>query len=129
MALETFDFPYHTFETINPETGFRGEFGGSYIFSSPSSSPDQREFKLGFTGMQFFVDGAGAVEITTEPDRNMKVLIDFYQTHKLHLDFIYNHPVYGAITVKFNKPLPEPKGIKGGFGVIEDFEIALLEIP
>lgn len=129
MALETFDFPYHTTETVNPDTGFRGKFGGSYLVTSPPDSPDQREFKLGFTGMQFFVDGTGVVEIVTEVQRNMKVMIDFYILHKLHLSFNYIHPVYGQVVVKFNQPLPEPKGIKGGLGVIEDFEVTLIEIP
>jgi hypothetical protein len=129
MALEDFDFPYHTFETVNPETGFRGKFGGSYLFTATPDSPDQRMFKLGFQAMQFFTDSDGSLNSATEPAINMKRLIDFYQTHKLHKSFNYNHPVYGIVEVKFNKPLPEPKGAGFGYGVVEAFEVELVEIP
>ena len=129
MALVTFDFPYHLFETVNPDTGFRGQFGGSYIFSAGPDSPDQRMFKLTFEAMKFYTDELDVLDATVYLETNMKRLIDFYQAHKLHISFIYPQPVYGDIEVKFNKPLPEPKGIKGGDGVIEGFEIELVEIP
>jgi hypothetical protein len=129
MSLQTFNFPYHTFETINPETGFRGQFGGAYMFTAPPDAPDVRTFKLGFNGMQFFTNSDNSFNTTTEAKRNMKAMIDFYHAHKLHLSFHYDHPVYGQLEVKFNKPLPEPKGIKNGNGMVEDFEVELVEIP
>ena len=129
MALEDFDFPYHTFETVNPETGFRGKFGGSYLFTAVPDSPDQRTFKLGFAAMKFFTNPDNSLNSETEPAINMKRLIDFYQEHKLHKTFNYDHPVYGVLEVKFHKPLPEPKGVIGGMGVVESFEIELIEIP
>lgn len=128
MTLEDFDFPYHKFETINPESGTRIQFGNSYVFTAEPDASDQRRFKLYFTGMKFFTDGSGDVDATQNPQRNMKALIDFYQDHKLHESFNYTHPVYGELVVKFYKPLPEPKGVTGGTGVVEDFEVELLEI-
>lgn len=129
MALESFDFMYHRLETLNPESGFRAQFGGSYLVTAAPDAPDMRVFKLAMTGMQFFLDSEGIIDETQTPDRNMKRLINFYHTHKLHKSFLYSHNVHGVVEVKFNKPLPEPKGVVGGFGVVEDFEIELIEIP
>lgn len=129
MPLEDFNFPYHRFETVNPETGFRAQFGGSYTFTATPDSPDQRIFKLGFDAMKFFTDESDNVINDVVPEINMKNLIDFYHEHKLHKTFNYTHPVYGVLVVKFAKPLPEPKGIVGGTGVVEGFEIELVEIP
>lgn len=129
MALEVFDFPYHLFETVNPESGFRGQFGNSYIFTAAPSAPDQRVFKLSFPAMKWFVDADGVVDATQNPQYNMKALIDFYHLHRLHESFQYNHPVYGTLVVKFNKPLVEPKGEIGENGVVRNVEIELIEIP
>jgi len=129
MALQTFDFPYHLYETVNPETGFRGQFGGSYVFTATPDAPDQRLFKLTFEAMKFFTNEDGSINVTLEPEINMKRLIDFYSEHKLHTTFQYQHPIHGLMVVKFNKPVPEPKGLKGGGGVVEGFEVELIEIP
>ncbi len=129
MALEVFNFPYHLFETINPDTGYRGQFGGSYVFAAEADSPDQRQFKLTFEAMKFYTDQAGVIDDATDPLTNMMILINFYKTHKLHASFTYDHPVYGVVEVKFNKPLPEPNGIKGGDGVVGSFVVELVEIP
>lgn len=127
--MEEFIFIYHQVETINPETGFRGQFGNSYTFTSEPTAPDQRTFKLSFQGMKFFFDENGDIISDVFPERNMKTLIEFYHEHKLHKNFLYNHPVHGNMTVKFNKPLPEPKTIGDGIAVVDNFEVELIEIP
>lgn len=127
--METFDFPYHTVETENPESGFRGQFGGSYVFSAPPSDPDQRTFTLHFPTMKFFEDGVGGLTTTVYPQYNMYKLIQFYQTHKLHTSFLYNHPVHGTLVCKFRDPLKEPEGIPGGSGAVKEFTVRLIEIP
>lgn len=129
MALETFNFPYHTFNTQNPESGFRVKFGSSYTFSTPPTDPDERLFTLSFQGMQFFTDSVGVLDDIINPERNMFTLIKFYQRHKLYKSFKYQHPVHGELEVKFNKPLKEEDVITGGYGVIKDFSIELIEIP
>lgn len=126
--METFNFPYHTFETINPESGVRVQMGGGYLFNAAPDSPDQRTFKLAFEGMKYYVDSLGEADETIEPTKNMKAISEFYRAHRMHVTFLYDHPVYGLLEVKFNKPLVEPKGKKGGSGVVEAFEIELLEI-
>ena len=125
---ETFDYPYHLTSGENPESSFRVKFGGSYVFTTPPTDPDMRVFTLSFTGMKYYVT-AGVVDDTVNPQTNMLNLINFYYRHKLYKSFIYEHPLHGTMEVKFNKPLPEPKPVKGGFGVVEDFSIELIEIP
>lgn len=124
-----FDFPYHTVETENPESGFRGQFGNSYTFTSAPTAPDQRLFTLDFPAMKFFVDENNQVTDLVNPQYNMYALIKFYHNYKLHKTFTYNHPVYGPVLVKFQKPLKEPKVMAGGFGVTESFTVQLVEVP
>lgn len=127
--MDIFDFPYHTVETENPDSGYRLQLGGSYVFSAPPSDPDQRTFTLHFPLMKFFVNGGGTIDATISPEINMMRLINFYLAHKLHASFLYNHPVHGEVEVKFNKPLKEPDGIVNGNGVTKEVTIELIEIP
>lgn len=129
MPLEEFDFPFHRVETSNPDTGTRVQLGGSYVFTAAPNSPDQRTFKLFFPAMKFYTDNNGDLDSAIEPQKNMLALIEFYAEHKLHKSFLYDHPVHGEVTVKFRTPLTEPKGIPGGTGVTESFEVELMEIP
>ena len=128
MALEVFDFPYHTFKTDNPP-GVTVKLGGSYTFSTPPSDPDQRLITLSFSGMAYYLNEGGQVDATIKPKLNMFNLTQFYLRHKLYKSFQYTHPVHGTLVVKFNKPLSEETVIPGGFGVVKDFSIELLEIP
>ena len=129
MALDTFNFPYHTFETQNPQSGVNLQLGGSYVFTTPPTDPDQRVFTLNFPAMIYFVGEDGFPDSVTEPTKNMKTLSDFYRNHKLHASFLYPHPVYGTLEVKFAKPLKEPKVADGGRGVVRDITVELVEIP
>lgn len=129
MALETFNFPYHTVETTNPESGYRGQFGGSYIFTTPPTDPDQRQFTLHFKAMQYFTNIDGDLDPFINATYNMKALSDFYGVHKLWKSFLYNHPVHGLLECKFYKPLKEPEGLEGGFGATKEFTVELVEIP
>ncbi len=129
MALQVFNFPYHTVETENPDSSFRGQFGGSYVFTSPPTDPDQRLFNLNFPTMKFYVDAEGAIDNAINPLINMMKLIEFYQFHKLHQSFQYTHPVHGLMEVKFNKPLKEPEGIANGDGAVKEFSVQFVEIP
>lgn len=129
MALEDFDFPNHSFKTENPESSFRVKLGGSYVFSTPPTDPDQRVFVLSFTGMRFFVDEDNVLDESINPQLNMFNLIKFYQRHKMYKSFRYEHPVHGTLEVKFNKPLTEEDVQPGGFGVVKDFSVELVEIP
>lgn len=127
--MDTFDFPYHLVSTINPDSGARVALGGSYVFTSAPTAPNQRTFTLTFAVMQYFVDGSGNPEATTNAQYNMKTLDDFYLAHLLHVSFIYPHPIYGDMEVKFLKPLTIPDGIGGGNGTVKQVTVELVEIP
>ena len=126
--METFDFPYHLFSTDYPESGARMQLGNSYVFTTEPTAPDQRTFTLDFAAMKFFFLN-GVLSPIPEAKINILALDLFYQRHKLWKSFIYEHQVYGNLTVKFNKPLKIPKGIPGGDGVVASFSVELIEMP
>ena len=127
--METFPAKYFRYSTRYPESGVRMQLGRSYMHTAPPSAPDQRTFVLTLTGMQYFCDGSGGVTTAPEPERNMAVLEEFYNNHKLAFSFLFDHPVHGQLVCKFGRPLEVPEGISGGDGVLEDLKVELLEIP
>lgn len=127
--MATFPAKYFLTSTKYPDSGTRIQMGRSYTFNAPSASPDLRIFTLTLAGMQYFLDGAGAIDLTVHTDRNMAVLDEFYRDHQTHLSFDFNHPVYGTLQCKFNRPLEIPNGLPGGNGVVESFSVELIEIP
>lgn len=129
MALELFDFPFHTVQTNNPESGMRGTMGGSYVFTAAPTDPDQRQFTLTFATMKYFFDSSNVLDETINPQYNMLALAQFYQRHKTYKSFHYEHPVYGTMECKFNKPLVEPESLPGGSGATKAVTVELIEIP
>lgn len=127
--MATFPCEYFLISTKYPDSGTRIQLGNSYTYTAPPMAADQRIFRLTLAGMQYFVNANGTINTTTETNRNMAVLEAFYNEHKLYLAFDFNHPVLGAMTCKFNRPLEIPNGIPGGNGVLESFEVELMEIP
>lgn len=126
--METFPFSYHRVQTDNPESGMRVQLGGSYVFTSAPTDPDQRKFTLTFPTMKYFLNSSNVLDETINPTYNMYNLIKFYQRHKLHNSFMYDHPVHGSLEVKFAKPLIEPEGLPNGFGSVKEFNVELIEI-
>ncbi len=124
-----FDFPYHTFETEYPSSGFKAQLGNSYQFDAPPSAPDQRKFTLKFKTMRILLNTDGTIDVLTSPQINMGTLDAFYNKHKMFAVFIYHHPMYGDLPCKFNKPLKIPKGLENGGGALSDFEVELIEVP
>ena len=127
--METFPSIYFTFTTRYPETGTRLQFGNSYQFDAPPSAPDQRIFVLRLQGMAYFVDVNDNIDLNYEPGRNVAVLEQFYNNHKRAVPFLFNHPVYGSVVCKFNRPLVIPEGIAGGTGLVQNIEVELIELP
>lgn len=128
--METFNFPYHVMSHSFPK-GDSFKFGGGYEFSAAPQLPLQRRFRLQFKSMAWFRDGAGVVVNSIEPELNMLALVEFYERHLTHKKFIYPHPIYGDIIVKFasDQPLEVPPAMPGGSGATEGFELMLTEQP
>lgn len=128
--MDTFNYSYHRQSTAMPQNGFRLQFGTSYVFTAKPDAPDQRVFTLFFTGMQYYLHDDGTVDGSTGAGiNNVHALYTFYAAHGLWDTFIYPHPVFGNVTVKFKDPLVVPEGIVGGGGVVGDFQITLEEQP
>lgn len=126
--METFSFPFHVPTHIYPK-GDNFRFGRGYEFSAAPQLPVQRRFRLSFNVMKWEFNGSGVADATISPDTNIYALIQFYERHYSHKAFIYPHPVFGNITVKFaaDAPFEVPKGILGGTGAVEPFELTLVE--
>lgn len=127
--MQFFPPKYFRYRTAYPESGTRIQLGNSYQFDSPPDSPDQRIFTLMLQGMTYFVDASDALDRLYEPSRNLALLEDFYNTHKRATPFILEHPVYGQVVCKFNRPLNIPEGISGGSGLVDIIEVELIEVP
>jgi hypothetical protein len=129
MAMQTFDFPYHTFEMEYPESSPKITFGGGYEFVSKPKAPDQLTITLHFQGMKYYmkVDGSGPSK-TRNAQINIYALEDFYKTHRLYEKFIYPHPAEGNLTVRFKSPLKFKQQL-GGLGTIEPFTVTLITQP
>lgn len=127
--METFPVLYFSYLTRYPESGTRIQFGNSYQYDALPEAPDQRIFVLSLQGMAYFVDVNGDVDATIQPERNLARLEEFYNVHKRAKPFTLNHPVYGAVTVKFSLPLEIPTGIAAGNGNVDAFDVELIEQP
>ena len=126
--MEYFPAKYFTFATKYPESGSRMQFARSYTYTVEADAPDQRVFILTLPGMQYFTDGNGVIDPFTTAERNMAILEQFYSRHRLAKSFYFDHPVYGVLTCKFNRPLEIPEGVVDGNGVLEPFTLELIEV-
>jgi hypothetical protein len=128
--MDTFGFPYHSVTHIYPK-GDGVRFGRGYIFTTKPQLPFQRIFRLHFNAMQWLFNGSGVADATINPSLNILALINFYEAHDTSQAFIYAHPVFGNLVVKFSPdtPLEVPKAIDGGTGTTEAFELFLVEQP
>jgi hypothetical protein len=127
-----------TVETIYPNSSIQVQFGGGYLFTAAPTAPDQRIFRINLSGMAYLLDPAtGKIDLTQHvgidaggnliSGQNLGLLEQFYQSVRQYKPFTYNHPIYGPTICTFSKPLAIPRGLKQGFGVVEDFVIELIE--
>lgn len=59
---------------------------------------------------------------------NFNALMAFYVKHGCHSSFLFDHPVYGDMVVRFSKPIIMPKKNPGGSGTTQSFSITLVEV-
>lgn len=126
----TFDFPYHVPTHVYPK-GDSFKFGKGYEFSAAPQQPIQRRFTLYFNTIQWFFNASRVADATINPQLNALALDNFYKAHLTHKAFIYPHPIFGNLTVKFASDVPfeMPKGLTGGTGATEEFSVVLVEQP
>lgn len=124
--MEEFLFDYHTPTTSYPDNGLRGTLGNSYTFTVKPVAPPQRTLTLNFEQMTIFGNADGSPDYTTQVAINFNALEKFYQEHQLWRTFLYRHPIYGMLRVRFDEPLTTPKS-KNGY--TEAFSVKLQEQP
>lgn len=125
----TWPFPFFQFQTTYQENSQQIRFGNGYVFASQPSGPPQRIFKLNMEGMRWDRLPAGGYNIAVNGLLNLGRLDDFYRQVECWKPFIWQHPIEGPLLVRFYKPLNIPKQIKGGNGVVDAFEVELIEVP
>lgn len=128
-SYEFFDFPFHTFETEYMDSGDQVQLGKGWSFATKPNAPPQRVFTLNFSGMRYIMSPNGARDLITDPQLNMGLLEDFFQRHRLSQPFFYNHPFWGRLRCRFQKPVKVPRGVVGGSGVLQAFDVYLIEFP
>jgi hypothetical protein len=64
---------------------------------------------------------------TTDPQRNARALELFYDTHEQWDPFVYTHPHLGRLWVRFAAPVNVPAAAPNSGGLIEAFEIELVD--
>ena len=123
--LERFRWDLFAFDTQYNEPFGHVSLGQT---SSQGFVPDQavrpiRIFNLDFSGMKIYEENPGMYPLST----NFNLLYAFYLRHGTHKRFIFEHPVYGDLIVRFGKPLSVPKKTPNGLGSLQTFQILLIE--
>jgi hypothetical protein len=127
--METFEFCPNRMvpETLARDTPDGMSLGG-WQFTARPTTPFQRRFRITLYGLKWFLDPeTDEYDIVEEPEFNARLLELFYQAHETWNPFIFPHPHLGDIVVRFLSPVSVPKGIKDGGGLIDAFEITLVE--
>lgn len=124
--LLRFAWLYHGFSTVYSEP-----FTSVNLTSNNAQGyvPDQtlkpvRTFELEFVGLKHYENAADGCD----PNLSFNRLYEFYELHGLHRRFVYEHPVYGDVVVRFAKPVTIPKKILDGKGSLNSFTVSLIEV-
>jgi hypothetical protein len=97
-------------------------------FAAKPKIPYQRKFKVNLFGMKWYLNtGQTALDETTDTKFNAGRLLTFYRQHRLWDSFLITHQYLGSIRVRFAAPVTIPAGIPQASGLIEDFEVNLIE--
>lgn len=129
--LDRFIWENHNFGTkyVEPFTHASVASEGSQSFIPYTSVKAVRIFSLDFPLLMLQeAEHAKETGLRSRPDLDFSKLKDFYVRHKSYKPFIYNHPVYGDMVVRFAKPLSLPKKVAGGIGVVQGFTVELQEV-
>lgn len=129
MPMQTFNFPYHSIETVYPSSSQIVQFGRGYRFATKPRGPDQIVWNLTFPSMKWYLNSDNSVNLTTNPTRNVGKLEEFYNIHRLHEYFLYPHQTRGDVRVRFTTPLIIPVAALGGSGEVPGIKLSLIYEP
>lgn len=127
MAEFTFDFCPNSrvAEKLAPDEPEVQDFNG-WVYNPVPVLPFRPTFKVTLEGLHWYLSG-GSLDTATDPERNAGRLEAFYLTHRLHKPFDFQHEYLGTIEMRFLEPVSVPKGMENGGGVIDSFEIMMIQ--
>lgn len=124
--LLRFAWLYHGFSTAysEPYTSVNLTTNNTQGYVPDQTLKPIRSFELEFTGMKHRDTAAQVCDENLSFNR----LYEFYELHGLHRRFVYEHPVYGDLIVRFSKPVTIPRKILDGNGSLNSFTVSLIEV-
>lgn len=122
-TLERFKWDLYKFDSQYVEPFSHVALGGlSQSYVPRVEHRPQRHINLTFVGMKDFPENRA-----TDNPTNFRTLYNFYLRHGTYKSFIFEHPVYGDLIVRFGKTLVVPTRVKDGLGTVDSFNILLIE--
>lgn len=126
--FDRFIWDTHNFGTAYKEPYERVAMGRSQGYIPETSVKPIRIFTLSFPVMLIEEPSEKASGcLQYQPELDFSMLRAFYVKHQTFKPFIYPHPIYGDIIVRFLKPLTLPKKNKDS-GTVQSFNLELIEI-
>jgi hypothetical protein len=98
-----------------------------WFFSAKPKIPYQRTFIVTLQGMYWYLGGTGLYDAITNPRYNARRLEIFYQANGTWDNFDFVHPHLGAMKCRFAEPVQVPEAIVNSGGLIDKFDIKLIE--
>lgn len=127
--METFNFCPNTLvpEMLPREQGSVVSMGG-WTFTAKPTTPFVKSWNLTLHGLYWRLDEFDIFDASDRPETNAKALEEFYQRHELWAPFEWAHPHAGQTTeYRFKAPVVVPKALTNSGGLIEPFQIQLIE--
>jgi hypothetical protein len=96
-------------------------------FSSRPKVPYQKTFVVKLQGMYWYLKDTGLYDADTDPRYNARRLELFYEEHGTWKSFQFPHPHYGWLECRFAQPVEVPEAVVNSNGLIEAFDVTLVE--
>lgn len=123
------DFMVHSRKLYHKPTTQSIILGNGYSAVFKGSAPEMKEWSLKFKGYKWYLNSDGTLDLQTNKKvNNFGWLLDFFMRHELYTPFIYPDPIYGDKLVRFSSILDENEVYSGSDGVLEPFELRLVEV-
>lgn len=122
-----FNYPNHTVATTYPAEVVTMQLGQNYNFASSQYGKPERTFSLTFASLCYYFDMDDNINPLANPKNNMGNLELMYHFHRTTGVFTYNHPILGALRVRFARPLDIPSP-SGPHAAILNVTVDLLEV-
>lgn len=128
-GAKVFDFcpDYMIPETEPPTDHGKGMSMNGWHYAVKPNVPYQKSFTVTLQGMCWYLTGGGMYDVSMDPRYNGRRLELFYEGHGLWKFFEFQHPHLGLLEVRFALPVKVPKALANSGGLIESFEIKLVE--